>query len=304
MAKQKAEQQNMDPGSSNGTALATRPRDELAGLDVSFEDDGLRELDASDYKVAALVLNFKGTDEKGRAILPDLFYNTVEETTVEKVNGVLLHLHKTNLWSEFDKATNETVIRCRSFDRVTGEMADGTKRPCEGCPDAEWRTVDGKRTRNCGDVYNLFGVDRESGQPFVYRAKKTSLPIIKSHLQKHHIGRRTVETIDPATGKRKVGRANYPLFAFAVTLSAKMMQNGSTTWAVPVITRGELLSADEMMEHSASQQFLAQNLAAMFGDIERKAEAADSGDTSFDPSSPGFGGEKGNDFQDAPSSAA
>lgn len=312
MAKQKNEQQPLggdSNGGSAGTALATRSRDELAELaeqGIEFEDDGLGELDGGDYKVAALVLNSKAMDERGRAIPPDVFYNTVDETTTEKVDGVLLHLHKTNLFSEFDNVKNEQVTRCRSFDRVVGEMADGTKRPCEGCPDAQWRTTpEGKRTRNCGDVYNMFGVDRATGMPFVYRAKKTSLPIIKQHLQKHHIGRRMVQVKDAETGKIVMRRANYPLFAFAVEIKAKMMQNGGTTWAVPVITRGALLSADEMAEHSASQQFLAKNLAGMFGDIEKRAEQADGGgDTSFDTASYGKPDEKGQDFNDAPSSAA
>ena len=272
----------------NGAALATMPtHDELAALgDMDFEHDGLEEVDSTDIRIAAKVFNFKGVDQKGRKIPEDAFYDTVDETVKEKIDAAFLHLHKTNLYSVYDNDEGRTRIVCRSFDRQMGTMDDGTVRPCEGCPDAAWRTENGKRTRNCGPVYNMFGVDRETQLPFVVRFKRTSLPVIKSYLQKHHIGRRIVK------GKRD----NYPLYCFRVELSCKMSDDGK--YALPVLTRGEVLGSEEIKAHAENGKFLRENMLGILEKTEEQAAAIEAPDTSFDPDK--FGGDEGKDFVDSP----
>lgn len=258
------------------TSLATLTNDALGGLELGADaDDGLGEADQSDYRDAALVLNFKGKDKNGRAIPPDVFYNTISETTHERVHLTLCLLHKTNLYSKFDKARNKTDIICRSFDRVQGTMDNGTIRPCEGCPDAKWYQGTGddgkpKRMKNCSEVYNLMGVDRDTAQPVVVRFKKTALPVIKTYLQKHHLGRRLVK------GKR----LNYPLYAFSVTMTAKLAADGAT-YAVPILERGDVLTEDEIRVHAENTKALNQRMRGVLERLEDQVEGREV-DTSFD----------------------
>jgi hypothetical protein len=225
-------------------ALATTQSDELAG--VLGEDDlggvtGLEEADASDIKLASLVFNFGGLDAKGDQIPKNRFFNTVDETVKDHVRVALLVLHKSRAWTEFVQGEG-TQRRCTSWDNVTGKTQEGTERPCSGCPDYEWRTIEGKRTRRCTDVHNVVAVERETNQPVMIRFKKTSLDPWKSHLNKHFLGRRIV------AGKRQ----NYPLFAFETVISLKLEKNGANAFAVPVLERGEVLSADEIRAHAES----------------------------------------------------
>ncbi len=281
------------------TALVTT--DELAGLSLfdgerQLADDGLSEVSSEDMKIAAKVLNFKGTDPKtGRKIPEDAYYDTVDETVTDHIDAAFLHLHKTNLYSSFNKTENRNDIVCRSFDRVTGTMQDGTERPCQGCPDAAWHTEEdeeGKRTRtrNCGPVYNMFAIDRTTHLPFVIRFKRTGLPVLKSYLQKYFIGRRMVG------GKR----LNYPLFAFGTAVSCKMSDNGK--YALPVLTRGGLFTEDEIRAHADAQKFLRENMLGLLDKVEAQAESKESApDTSFDPEK--FTADEGKDFVDGPSAA-
>lgn len=278
--------------------LATAPQndnaimatsDELGGLDLTGQDDGLSEVEQTDYRDAVYALNFKGQDKSGRAIPVDVFYNTLDETTHPEINAVLCHLHKSNLYSRFDEATQKTDIICRSYDRVTGTMADGTTRPCEGCPDAKWRmdAATGKRRLNCGEVWNVFGVNRDTAQGFVLRFKRTAVPVIRTHLQKHHLKRRV------RAGKR----GNYPLYAFAVRLSGKMA-GPKATYALPVIERCDPLPDAEILVHAANTTELADRMRKALERSEDRAEAADGeGDTSFDVDK--MSAAEGQDFVDA-----
>jgi len=281
-----------------GTTIATydATHDELAGLgDVDLGDDGLGQVDREDIRIAAYTLNMKGKGADGRPYPIDAYYNTVDETTKLKVNGAFLHLHKTNMWSRYNELECRSDIKCRSYDRVTGTMDNGTVRPCQGCPDAEWhRDAEGKRTRNCSPVYNLFAFDRDAQIPFVTRYKRTALPVIKAHLQKHHIGRRIV----------RGQRLNYPLHVFAVELSAKLSDNGN--YAIPVITRGPVLERAEVEFLRDNARTLREQVIPILSHVESTAaatgagdagdagEAGDAGDTSFEPEK--YAADAGKDF--------
>lgn len=278
-----------DEITGTGTELAaiSSPHDELAGLgdDIGFDLDGLEEIDGSDIKLPLKVFNMKGTDGAGDPIPPNVFFDTVTETTKKRLDLVLLTLHKTHLWSAFNSAESRTEIKCRSFDRQTGTMDDGTERPCKGCPDAQWRTEAGKRTRNCGPVYNVFAIERDTKQPCAIRFKRTSLPVIQAHLNKHHIGRRIVN------GKR----ANYPLFSFAVTASLKMSDDGK--YAIPVLERGPVLDRAEIEMAAESAKFVREALLPELAKIEEK----DTDTGGSDSSASGNGAAtRSEDFSDAP----
>lgn len=245
----------------------------LEGIDVG--DGGLGEIDQSDIKLPAKVFNMKGTDANGDPIPANVFFDTVEETTKKTLDLAFITLHKTNEWREFDEAKKESTIRCRSGDQVVGIMDNGTERRCEGCPDAKWRTENGKRTRRCGPVYNVIAMERDTQQPCVIRFKKTSLPVIQGHLQKHHLGKLIV-----GPGKR----ANVPLFSYAVFARLEMRDGGK--YAVPVLERGVApLSQAEITSHAASAKFYREHVLAIvekIADKDQDTQAAAADDTSFD----------------------
>lgn len=234
--------------------------DDILG-DVDLGTDGLEEVDNSDINLPVMVFNMKGKDADGRALAPDVYYNTVTEGTHQTVDCVLLTMHKTNEWTEYNDDKGRNVKLCRSADRKTGTMEDGTQRPCEKCPDAQWRTDEkGKRSKHCGTVINVVGVDRETGRPFIVRAKKTSLRPFKNYLNKHFIGARG-------------SKGNVPLFAYQTTMGLTMSDDGK--YSLPVYTRGKVLDRASIVEAAETAKFyreivLPANVEA-FGDIEDNA---------------------------------
>lgn len=297
MAKEKAGSGSsgaaMVAAATVGTALAPIVgSDELAdvlGAGVTFEDDGLSEA-SDEIKIAVYTLNMKGLDARGKKLPEDQFFDTIAEVTRETVEAVFLDLHRTNLFATFDEAEKKTVVHCRSFDQKTGVIQDEarTERPCAGCPHNEWKSENGKRSKDCAEVFNITAIDRGTGLPFVVRFKKTAMPEIRGYLKKHFVGRRVVNG--------KVG--NYPLYSFVTTMTGKMEPGGK--YALPILQRGPVLSREEMTTHQETQRFLRANLQAI---IDR-AEAQDAGaegapDTSFNTDK--FSADKGQDFVDSPS---
>lgn len=248
--------------------------DELAELDVAADgEDGLGEASGEDLKIASKVLNMPGVGEDGRSIPPDVFYDTVDRTTKERLDAVLVYLHKTNLYSVFNEATAKTERICQSYDRVTGTWLEtGQQRACKGCPDDEWRREEGKPKKNCGPVYNIAAIDRETRMPFWLRFKRTSLAPIKQHLQRHHLGRRIVG------GKR----TNYPLFAFRVSLSARLSEGGKKKYALPVIDRGEVLTREEMLQCQEAAAAFRENVIPLLQHSDEQIDKSGAVDTSFD----------------------
>jgi hypothetical protein len=241
MSKDK-KQGALAPVEKTGAAIAIV--DELEGLDAAeLGVDGLEEIDSSDIKIGLQVYNFKGTDNAGDPIPPNVFFDTLSEVTRKEIRLALLLLNKTREWREYDEGEGVSKIRCRSMDNVTGTLEDGRTRACEGCPDYAWQSINGKRTRRCGPVYAVVAVDRDTQQPTIVRFKKTSLPVIQQYLNRHFIGRRMV------AGKR----ANYPLFAFETVARLKMSDDKK--YALPVLDRGDVLSQDEIRSHAESAKY-------------------------------------------------
>lgn len=289
----KTEEQQTSLATTTGTssALATGQNAELAaaldGLDVG--DGGLGEVSNEDIKIPVLVFNMKGTTPDGEPIPPNVFFDSIDETTAKSLELVFLDLHKSNEYRVYDEAEGRSKTICRSNDQVMGVMStpDGDiDRPCKGCPDAQWgKNEKGKRTRNCGPVYSMIAA-KPDGTPAVMRFKRTSLPVIQQHLNRHHIGK-----LAGPGGKR----GNVPLFAVTVRASLKMSEDKK--YAIPVLERGRVLSREEVMAHAESSRFYRQVILPMLEKLADKesdasATGGDADDTSFD-----FGGEapKGRD---------
>jgi hypothetical protein len=287
----------LDQQPTTTTALATVDPDTaaLAGMldTMGIEDDGLSEVGAEDIKLPLKLWNFKGTDPAGDPIPPNVFFDTVTEQTSRTLDVVLINLHKTNEWREYDEGSGKSVIRCRSFDQLKGVMDDGTNRPCKGCPDAQWRSApakDGKskRTKRCGQVDEMFAAELATSQPCVLRFKRTSLPVIEAYLNKHHLGRRVER------GKR----SDWPLFVYHCRISLKMSDDKK--YAIPVLERGEVLPREVIEQSAATVPYVKTVLLAMLSkvtDLDRSDDVAGAGDTSFDTSK--YTEDSGKDFVDS-----
>lgn len=311
-AKKQSDSGNSNSGNStalapaNDNSLAPRPADALAdmgfdGVDSeALANDGLGEAGREDMKIAIYTLNNKGTGKDGRALPKDAYFDTVTETVKDEVNAVFCLLHKTNVYSVYNNDSDQTEIICKSFDRLKGTMSNGTIRPCLDCPDAQWRTEPDdkgkpKRVRNCAEVHNVFAIDRDTQMPFIVRYKKTSLPVWRTHLQKHHLGRRVLPG-----GKR----ANYPLYAFGVTMRAKMAHE-KANYAIPIIEYKGVLSRDEILAHAQNTADLALTMRPALERaeaIDEQRSAGGGGDTSFDTDK--YRDATGDDFVPAAAAAA
>lgn len=267
------------------TGLSLTGTDELAGLDLDFEADGLGEVGGEDIRIPKKLFNLSG--KKGDVLVrPDQWFDNVEETVADELDLAMVDLTKSNLWQVYDDAEGRNATFCRSYDRITGVMQatkgplmEGQERPCKGCPQSQWRTDDkGKRNRECGPAYDVLAVDRAAGQPCVIRFKRTSLSVIKAYLNRHHINKRVVN------GRR----ASYPLFVFQVTASLEMGDNGK--YALPVLTRGDVLTPAEIKAHEETAKVWRETILDDFrrsadaGEEERSADATGGGSEGHDAS--------------------
>jgi hypothetical protein len=270
------------PAGGASALMARGGGDALASVlgDIDVGTTGLEEADASDRRLSALVWNMNATDADGEPIPKNAFFDTVAETTSKKKRLTVLTLHKSNAYQVFVDGQG-TVTKCRSWDRVTGEMEDGGTRPCHRCPDKEWRRdpSTGKRTRACADVANVVALDWEDGQPKALRFKKTSMRPWQDFLNKHFLGKRLLPNGT---------RADVPLFAFEVEVSLEMVKGNSGSYATPVFELGRggaPYSRDEILylaeESKAARSYL--------DDVRKVVEKADAHDAS-DASEGGSGG--------------
>ena len=288
-------------------SLALDAGDDLAHIEdldqLNIEDDGLSEVDSSDIKLSTKVFNFKGMQSNGDPIQANTFYDTLTEEIDRELHLILIKTHKTNEWREYDAAAKKSNVMCRSFDRLKGVMADGTIRPCQGCPDAEWRAAPDangrmKRTRRCSPVHNVFAVQVPSLQTCVIRFRKTALKPIQEYVSRHHFMKRKV--LDKKTGTLKL--QNYPLYTYFCTATLKMSEDRQP-YAIPVLTRGPELPVQLFKQALEVIKYVN---TVLLGELNKIVDApepsTDDGDTSFDTAAMSAtaavdtGGGEGQDF--------
>ena len=267
------------PSSDEASTLAALAD---AGIELGG-DDGLSEVALGDLRTPKQIFNLSRADGVQR-ITKDQFLNTVTRAVSDRLELVLLDMHKTHLYEVYDG--NRNVKYCTSFDRVTGiwqaetGLPLGTERPCKGCPDQVWRTVQdaqsGKKRRMqpCCEVWNVAAFDMQAQEVVMLAFKKTSLGAIKTYVQTHHVNRLVVP------GRRP---SNIPLCVYRVDVSLEMDKSGNH--AVPKFGQPSRLSTSDMrMMHETAlgvRETFAQRLQAA-DESARHDVAADDGDTSFD----------------------
>lgn len=270
-------------------ALAVAPADSLAvstdaaaldalcaaGLDAEV-DDGMGEFRPDDFRTPVKLYNLQRKLPDGTMVTKDNFFDSVHKTVSGVVHLALVHLHKSNDYSVFDQKEGRNVVVCRAQDQLKGTMADGTVRPCQGCPDKEWKTqADGKRRPNCSEVWNMAAVDLDYRDVCIIRFKRTSLEPIRSYLQTYFLNKR------PLPGGR---RGNIPIFAYPTEISLVMDRGGQ--YAMPIIKRGDAPFAPELLKQLAeTAEGVRATLLQRLEDAERNSAemaAAEQDDTSFD----------------------
>lgn len=273
-----------------GTPSALARADILEGLDLGVT--GLEETDASDFRLASITLNFSGMI--GGDVPPkSVWVNTVTEETAKEKVVTLLVMHKSRAWTEFVQGEG-TKRRCTSWDSETGTMEDGTTRPCKGCPDAAPRLENGKRTRRCGEVHNIVGIEKGTGEFVMIRAKKTGLEPWIAFLNKFFLFKRVVN------GKRE----HVPLFAFETKLASEMVSGKNGTYAVPTfdVVRNEngepkVLPKDEVLFFRETARGVRELYLDRVREVAEREEGHEAADTSFDY------GANGDRFADASKTA-
>ena len=170
----------------------------------------------------------------------------------------------------------------------TGTMEDGSTRACEGCPDAQWRMENGKRSRRCGEVHNIVGLERGSGELVMLRAK-TAMDPWKAFLNKFFLGKRVVG------GQR----SNVPLFAFETKLGSEMIASKSGNYAVPVFDVVRDAKGEPKVLEPDDLRFLAETARGVreicLDRVREVAEGADGHDGAADDTSFEFGANVGDD---------
>lgn len=263
-----AKEETTSLATATSSALASDMDEIFDGFD--FDVDGIGEAEKGDIILPLKVFNMKGKDKNtGRAIPKDVFFDTLTEETVETLRAVLLLAFKTHEWREWDNDTDRSVIHCRSQDRVVGRAADGRERKCKGCPDFEWREVDGKRVPRCGEVLHFFGVDLDTEEPFILRCKKTSYTPAQRYLSAHF--RKKLVT--------KAGRTNLPLFSVETRIRLQMSDNGN--YAIPVFEKGPMFERKQIFAYQDMVKFYTELMHTSdidkisSSDVDEDAHASD-----------------------------
>ena len=228
--------------------------EELASLGA------LSDLDAEDRPLPYLIYNAKFKDQDGNWIPKDVFVNSITEETRPEISCVLLHIRKTRRYTEYEEGVG-TLIRCRSDDRVEGISDVGEVRDCSTCRLKDWGAGHGRESApRCGIIYNLLGVDTDSGQPFIVRAKSTSLRPVQKFIARHFAGKLCLP--DGTFG-------DLPLFTCRTRLSLVMPNN---TYTVLRLDKVQDCTEDEILAHKAVYEAL-KGIAQPNGDDENGESA-------------------------------
>jgi hypothetical protein len=265
MSKKKSSTEIATTKSGGGLALSEEQAAlaELFGGE-EFDTDGLDEAGPEEVRFATLKFNQNKVID-GDQIGKNRFLNTVTQEVKPEVRAIFLGFAKKNAWAEY--VNGKTVVHCESDDRVTGTMQDGTQRPCNGCPDARWKTIDGKRIPpKCAMAYKVVGEDLDNGgRPFRIFFRRTAEKAFKQHLTQHHLH------MMPNGG-------HVPLFAYEVRIALEMAPEG--THAVPVIERGPRVDKTRLQALKENAKVARDYLKHdMDNDYDGAEEPANAGET-------------------------
>lgn len=244
----------MEPVNNNRMMAPVQDDEAPAELDESLlselgGDTGLDEVSGDDYKLPLYTFNMKWKDPRTNRPIPiDVFFNTLSEEYKPTVRCVLLRLKKTHRMATYIDGVGTKVL-CRSMDRVTGVMEDGSTRSCVNCPDQRWVSEpDGKggtrRMRPCSVNYHFIAYDLDTKSPFILRVKGTSMEPARIYLNRFFLKKRRTAN----------GFVDLPLYVFETILSLKMSDN--CNYSILEFNRGNVLPAEMVREfHTVAQDF-------------------------------------------------
>lgn len=226
-----ASEPEMLPPTDNVHALVPVLPDDLAQELARL--NALSQLGRADRTLPFRVFNAKVKDTAGNWIARDVFYDTLSGETCRSINAVLLHVRKNRRRSVYVEGVGTHVL-CRSMDALEGVTEEGEVLDCETCPHKEWQ---GREKPRCSLIYTFLGLDlAQGGNPFLIRAKHTSLQPAKKYLARHFEGRL----------KTPEGAADLPLFVYRTKL-ALVMPTGN--YAVLAFENAGACTEAEIREH-------------------------------------------------------
>jgi len=156
---------------------------ELAGLRA------LEHLDAEDRPLPTFACNTRRRLPDGSWAPKDVFVNSITGEVKDKIECVLLHIKKSRRWATFSESSGMTE-HCRSADGLLGIDSKGETADCTQCPHRLWGHGNGHNAvPDCDIVYTLLGIDLEDGNPFIVRARATSLRPVQRWLMRFFLGK-------------------------------------------------------------------------------------------------------------------
>ena len=187
-------------------------------------------------------------------VAPDVFFNTVSETTTKEIAAALLFLKKTRKYSTFSEDAGTKLV-CKSLDMQNGQWQDPEEtRSCETCPFQKWGKD--RKPPACKEVWNFVGVNLATGEPFLVSAKGASIKPVKAFLNTHFIG-------------KLGGGAHLPLYVYRTRLR---LDRPKGTYSILAPEIGDAFNADEITRWDDMCQKLASHVAAS---LDREDEPAD-----------------------------
>ena len=193
------------------TALAEYSPEEMAEIQGAT---GLDDIPEEDRRPPLYAYNLDMTDEAGRDVRPNFFYNCQSGDMAEKINCALVYLKKTREYSEYNEEERTKKVYCRSWDMQMGSWMDSDEvefRRCDECPHKEGKRGERKK---CTIVMRFLAMDLDSQNMFIFFAQRTSFIPMMRHLEGNFFGQI----------KRGTKRFDIPLYMLHTQLSLKEEQ--------------------------------------------------------------------------------
>lgn len=145
---------------------------------------GFENIDQDDLMLGKIKLLQATSDEvASRKGGPGQFYNSQTGTSSDEVICYFMKVSKPR--SCFERPYKKgSKPKCRSIDGVCGLPAEGGKRSCKGCPEADWDAAKaaGKTKPDCTESYAWLGALMDGDIPFRFTCSGENVKITRAFI--------------------------------------------------------------------------------------------------------------------------
>lgn len=213
---------------------------------------GLEEIDSTDLTIAKIKLLQAMSEEVGsRKGMPGQFYNAQTGEAMDEIECYLLRVGKSRAMFKQPYVKGSRAL-CSSVDCKMGTTAEGKKKSCVGCPNADWGKAQaaGKTKPDCNQSYVLFGATYEDGTPFRFTCSGDAVKVCKAFIN-------------------SLMYKKMPLFVHKIKITASAVSNNKGNYFVP---KFEFIEAyDANMARTLSPE-VQKELCLKWGERQSQAE--------------------------------